>query len=141
MRFKGDKHAVVCMRCEARGCIAPNEGMARDMWNDRLYQPKPAPRAVRVGEVAPFPGAKPDKAQALKVLEEAAEAYAAWRDWDAGEDFKPCYREDLLDEIADVIQAACNLADLIGGQDPYRNQVLAMLAMLLAFAVDFKETQ
>lgn len=121
VRFKGGEHAVVCARCKARGAIAPNEDMALDMWNDRLYQPKPAPRAVRVGEVSAFPGAKPDKAQALKVLEEAAEAYAAWQDWDAGEDFKPCYREDLLDEIADVIQAACNLADALDATDlaPY----------------------
>lgn len=32
-------------------------------------------------------------------------------------------------------------AHVIDGQDPYRNQVLAMLAMLLAFASDFKEAQ
>lgn len=40
-----------------------------------------------------------------------------------------------------VLEALMMLADLIGGQDPYRNQVLAMLAMLLAFAGDFKEAQ
>lgn len=43
-----------------------------------------------------------------------------------------------------VLAALSMLADIIGGQDPYRNQVLAMLAMLamlLAFASDFKETQ
>lgn len=40
-----------------------------------------------------------------------------------------------------ALEALMILADLIGGQDPYRNQVLAMLAMLLAFASDFKEAQ
>ena len=40
-----------------------------------------------------------------------------------------------------VIESLMMLADLIGGQDPYRNQVLAMLAMLLALAIDFKEAQ
>ena len=37
-----------------------------------------------------------------------------------------------------VLEALMMLDDLIGGQDPYRNQVLAML---LAFASDFKEAQ
>lgn len=121
VRFKGNEHAVVCARCKARGALAPNEDMALDMWNDRLYQPKPAPRAVRVGEVAPFPGAKPDKAQALKLLEEAAEVFGAWQDWDRGTDFKPKSRIAVLDEIADVVQAACNLAAAFGVTDfaPY----------------------
>lgn len=37
-----------------------------------------------------------------------------------------------------ALEALMILADLIGGQDPYRNQVLAML---LALAIDFKEAQ
>ena len=40
-----------------------------------------------------------------------------------------------------VLEALMMLADIIGGQDPYRNQVLAMLAMLLALASDLKEEQ
>lgn len=40
-----------------------------------------------------------------------------------------------------VLEALMMLADLIGGQDPYRNQVLAMLAMLLALASDLKKEQ
>ena len=36
-----------------------------------------AGRSVDIGEVATFPGAKADKAQALKVLEEAAEVFGA----------------------------------------------------------------
>lgn len=37
-----------------------------------------------------------------------------------------------------VLEALMMLADFIGGQDTYRNQVLAML---LAFASDSKEAQ
>lgn len=79
--FVADRHAVVCKRCKARGGIAPDEDMALSMWNDRRAEPLPAPRAVHVGSVATFESVKPDKAQALKVLEEASEAYAAWQDW------------------------------------------------------------
>ena len=70
---------------------------------------RPKSNAVRVGSVATFEGVKPDKAQALKVLEEAAEVFGAWQDWDRGMDCKPIARIAVLDEIADVVQAACNL--------------------------------
>lgn len=40
-----------------------------------------------------------------------------------------------------ALEALMMLADLIGGQDPYRHKVLMMLALLLAFASDFKEVQ
>lgn len=79
---------------------------------------------IKLGNVLPFPGAKPDKAQALKVLEEAAEAFGAWqlmRDTaEAGLNAK-YERADLLDEIADTIQASCNLAGALGVTDltPY----------------------
>lgn len=78
-------------------------------------------RAVRVGAVATFEGVKPDKAQALKLLEEAAEVFGAWQDWDRGTDFKPKSRIAVLDEIADVVQAACNLVAAFGVTDfaPY----------------------
>ena len=36
VRFESEKHAVVCMRCKARGCVAPTEEMALDMWSDRV---------------------------------------------------------------------------------------------------------
>lgn len=35
--------------------------------------------AVEIGTVQTFPDVKPDKAQALKVLEEAAEVFGAWQ--------------------------------------------------------------
>lgn len=66
--------------------------------------------AVEIGTVQTFPDVKPDKAQALKVLEEAAEVFGAWQlgDEDAGY---------LLDECADVIQATCNLLAACGVED------------------------
>lgn len=82
--------------------------------------------AVLLGPVEAFPGAAPDKAQALKPLEEAAEAYAAWQSWrawlDSGLDAPggaPLVA--LLDEVADCVQACCNLAASLGCTDlrPY----------------------
>ncbi len=83
----------------------------------------PKPSAVLVGDVATFESAKPDKAQALKVLEEAAEVYAAWQAWDGEQRMHGMnivlrdFEGDVLDEIADVIQAACNLAAALGATD------------------------
>ena len=57
------------------------------------------------------------KESAVKVLEEAAEAFASYhtldREYARANDEKPympALRTELEDEIADVIQAACNLA-------------------------------
>lgn len=61
-----------------------------------------------------------DKEAALKPLEEASEVRAAWQDYSAWLklDVDDKYREDeriiFADELADVIQAACNLADRYG---------------------------
>lgn len=75
-----------------------------------------AGRSVNIGEVATFPGAKADKAQALKVLEEAAEVFGAWQEFDDGE--KPALsRWRVLAECADVIQATCNLLAGMGVTD------------------------
>ena len=65
--------------------------------------------------------------QACKVLEEAGEVFAAWQKCDEceggarwckecrkGMRFDNCPYEELSDEIADVIQAACNLAERYG---------------------------
>lgn len=64
---------------------------------------------------------KPDapKAQALKPLEEAAEVYGAWQDCD---DMRLSqimtarreYRQSLIDECMDVVQAVVNLLDAEG---------------------------
>lgn len=64
---------------------------------------------VNIGEVATFPGVKPGKAQALKVLEEAAEVFGAWQAFNADQDGNTSAIFLLLDECADVIQAVSNL--------------------------------
>lgn len=76
--------------------------------------------AVEIGTVQTFANVKPDKAQALKVLEEAAEVFGAWQLWD---DLDPDEKGDgfnaacLMAECADVIQATCNLLAAYGVQD------------------------
>ena len=82
-----------------------------------------AGRSVNIGEVATFPGAKADKAQALKVLEEAAEVFGAWQVFD-GYEPPSFFAEAVLDECADVIQATCNLIAALGATDlaPYMEE-------------------
>lgn len=76
--------------------------------------------AVKIGTVQTFIDVKPDKAQALKVLEEAAEVFGAWQLWD---DLDPDDKFDgfnaacLMSECADVIQATCNLIAAYGVTD------------------------
>ena len=69
--------------------------------------------SVLIGEVETFDELRPDKAQALKVLEEAAEVLAAWQL--AREDF--IMRDAMLDECADVVQAVANLVAAYGVTD------------------------
>ena len=68
-------------------------------------------RYVNVGAVRVFDHVAPDKAQALKPLEEAAEVFGAWQlmEDEAGEVRRSYQREKLLSECADVIQATLNL--------------------------------
>lgn len=59
------------------------------------------------------------KAQALKLLEEAAEAFGAWQQRDAyrGCAAGPCrdeLRRDLIDECLDTVQATVNLLAAVG---------------------------
>lgn len=76
--------------------------------------------AVEIGTVQTFADVRPDKAQALKVLEEAAEVFGAWQLWD---DLDPDEKRDgfnvgcLMSECADVIQATCNLVAAYGVTD------------------------
>lgn len=83
---------------------------------------------VKLTNVRTFPNAAPTKAQALKVLEEAAEVFGAWQQLDGASrvftDVDECsamtmasLKYDLLDEIADTIQACCNLAASLGVTD------------------------
>lgn len=82
---------------------------------------------IKLGNVKPFPNAAPTKAQALKVLEEAAEVVEAFKQHSEAMSYDPeCMfakssHRYLMDEIADTIQACCNLAAAIGVTDltPY----------------------
>ena len=84
---------------------------------------------IKLGAVRAFPGAVPTKEQALKVLEEAAEVVEAFKRADPGDvlpvarQFPDCNKRilPLVDEIADTIQACCNLAAALGVTDltPY----------------------
>lgn len=67
---------------------------------------------VRVGSVRRFDHVTPDKAQALKPLEEAAEVFGAWQRYGA-EDWK----DVLLFECADIIQATLDLVAALGVED------------------------
>lgn len=75
---------------------------------------------VIVGTVPVFASTEADKAQAMKVVEEAAEVFGAWQTWvDGG--WCAGDRRALIGECADVIQATCNLLDALGVADftPY----------------------
>lgn len=88
---------------------------------------------VKLASVRTFPNVQHDKAQALKVLEEASETVEAFKKWFLADGFQKCNAEkvpadwadaefnDLMDEIADTIQASCNLAAAMGVTDltPY----------------------
>lgn len=63
---------------------------------------------VKIGDVQTFREVKPDKAQALKVVEEACEVFGAWQNASRSV-YAWTDRLALLDECADVIQATCNL--------------------------------
>ena len=81
-------------------------------------------KLVDVGNVAVFAHVEPTKEQALKPLEEAAEAFGAWQLYDRRMRMDEAtgirspqaseLRDDLLDEIADVVQASMNLASALG---------------------------
>ena len=92
---------------------------------------------VRVGSVRRFDRVAPDKAQALKPLEEAAEIFGAWQDWESTYQRLPDHNADwdmliahgeaeqaLLDECADAIQATLNLVAALGVEDfrPYMKE-------------------
>lgn len=76
--------------------------------------------------VRTFDSVAPDKAQALKPLEEAAEVFGAWQDYDRTKSWGNDWDEylahndsliSLVDECCDVIQATCNLLAALGMTD------------------------
>ena len=76
---------------------------------------------MHIGDVRTFDGAEPTKAQALKVLEEGAEVYGAWQEWDRATKGNRAHmnkrHDELLDECADVMQATCNMLSALGVED------------------------
>ena len=61
--------------------------------------------------VRPFTDTPMCKENALKPLEEAAEAFGAWQNYEGSHGLtRESYRIKVVDECADVIQAAVNLA-------------------------------
>lgn len=81
---------------------------------------------VQMGSVRRFDEVKPDKAQALKVLDEAAEVFSAWEDIGRiglvhGAFSLREVEDKLLDECADLIQDTLNLVAALGVEDfrPY----------------------
>ena len=79
---------------------------------------------VTIPPVRTFAHVEESKAYALKPLEEAAEAFAAWqrllgnRICDGyGPVLERCARADLVDECCDVITATCNLLAALGVTD------------------------
>lgn len=79
---------------------------------------------IKLGGVRAFSGVQPTKEQALKPLEEAAEVFGAWQEWEHGTDEQwssESLKRFLMGEIADTIKACCNLAAALGVTDltPY----------------------
>lgn len=66
-----------------------------------------------------FREVRDDKAQALKPLEEAAEAFGAWQKCDGTREsllmeLRQGMREDLIDECLDTVQETVNLLAAVG---------------------------
>lgn len=87
---------------------------------------------VEIGSVAVFRDLEASKAQALKPLEEAAEVFGAWQEWDRFHRVHSVFdhpkamtakamKESIIAECCDTIQACCNLAAALGVYDltPY----------------------
>ena len=125
-RGSGPGDSIRCIGCMFSGPGSCDEKMRSDLVRRckdvaageprsgcEVADDKIAGRSVSIGEVATFPGAKADKAQVLKVLEEAAEVFGAWQEAD-DYGFADFLVEPVLDECADVIQATCNLIAALG---------------------------
>ena len=73
--------------------------------------------SVYIGDVQTFAGVIADKPQVLKIGEETMEVFSAWEDYKDCSYSQALHKEALVAEIADVIQAACNLLAAIGVDD------------------------
>lgn len=72
-------------------------------------------KTINVGEVAVFDNVEPNKEQALKPLEEAAEVFGAWQEWNETKRAVGAVR--VIEEIADTVQACVNLAAAMRAED------------------------
>lgn len=72
-------------------------------------------KTINVGEVAVFDNVEPNKEQALKPLEEAAEVFGAWQKWNETKSIADATR--IFEEIADTVQACVNLASALGAEN------------------------
>lgn len=83
---------------------------------------------VEIGSVAVFRDLEASKAQALKPLEEAAEVFGAWQEWDRFHRVHSVFdhpkamtakamKESIIAECCDAIQACVNLAAAYGVRD------------------------
>ena len=75
--------------------------------------------SVYIGEVETFRNVEPSKEQALKILEEAAEVFGAWQEWQRTKDGVLSHMSidkmrAIMGECADVVQAVCNLVGAFG---------------------------
>lgn len=80
-------------------------------------------KTLHIGDVRLFDEPRADKEQALKVLEEAAEAFAAWQEYDRCRPDRFTGRVMLLMECADVVQAVANLVAAVGGAELFRQHM------------------
>lgn len=80
-------------------------------------------KTLHIGDVRLFDEPRADKGQALKVLEEAAEVFAAWQDRDMRREDWLTWRAGLLMECADVVQAVANLVAAVGGAEHFRKHM------------------
>ena len=67
---------------------------------------------MHIGDVRTFPSPKPNKEQVVKILEEAAEVYSAWENWNDAKMKRSIYRE-----CADLIMAVSNFLASLGISD------------------------
>lgn len=80
---------------------------------------RPESKWLVLPSVRVFDDVEPSKAQVVKIAEETCEVYSAWENWwneqpgDDGDELT----ELLVDECADLIQAACNLLAALGITD------------------------
>ena len=81
---------------------------------------------VFIGDVTTWDTGCSPREQALKPLEEAAEVFSAWQDYDRTSDWGSDWDEftahneallSIVEECCDVVQATCNLLALLGVDD------------------------